>query len=101
MGRKDITRGFLIHKNDSVLTLLDPGKPGDKIKIVGEKKNLRIQLKEDITSGHKVACKDIKKGDQIIKYGYPIGFATCNISAGEWVHTHNIASNYDESVRKK
>jgi hypothetical protein len=101
MGRKDITRGFLIHKNDSVLTLLDPGKPGDKIRIVGEKKNLRIHLKEDITLGHKVACKDIKKGDQIIKYGYPIGFATCNISAGKWVHTHNIASNYDENVRKK
>lgn len=91
-----MTRGFLVNKKDSVITLLDPGKAGDEIIVVGEKKNLQIRLKEDVKAGHKAACKDIKEGDQVIKYGFPIGFATRDIKAGKWVHIHNIASNYDE-----
>ena len=89
-------RGFLIHKDDSVVTLLDPGKTGDNIIIVGEKMSLQLHLHEDIKAGHKTACKDIKKGEQVIKYGFPIGTAIADIKIGEWVHTHNIASNYDE-----
>lgn len=51
-----------------------------------------LTLKTDITAGHKVAIKDIAKGENIIKYGFPIGTAACNIAAGEWVHTHNTKS---------
>lgn len=91
-----MTRGFLINKKDSVVTLLDGGKAGDEITVVGEKKRLRIHLREDIKPGHKAACRDIKEGEQVIKYGFPIGFATRDIKTGEWVHIHNIASNYDE-----
>lgn len=48
-----------------------------------------------IPGGHKVALKDIKKGENVIKYGYPIGHATKNIKKGEWVHTHNVKTNLD------
>lgn len=44
-------------------------------------------------NGHKTANRDIKKGENIIKYGYPIGHATEDIAAGEHVHTHNIKTN--------
>lgn len=43
--------------------------------------------------GHKVALTDIRAGENIIKYGFPIGHATATIKAGEWVHTHNIKTN--------
>ena len=43
--------------------------------------------------GHKTALRDIKKGENIIKYGYPIGHALEDIKAGEHVHTHNIKTN--------
>lgn len=43
--------------------------------------------------GHKTAIRDIKKGENIIKYGYPIGHALEDIKAGEHVHTHNIQTN--------
>ena len=43
--------------------------------------------------GHKVALRDIKKGENIIKYGYPIGHALEDIKQGEHVHTHNIKTN--------
>lgn len=91
-----MTRGFLINKKDTVITLLDAGKAGDDIVVVGEQESLGIRLREDIKAGHKAACRDIHEGEQVIKYGSPIGFATRDIRVGEWAHTHNIASNYDE-----
>ena len=47
----------------------------------------------NIESGHKYAICDIKKGENIIKYGQPIGHAVCDIKKGEQVHTHNIKTN--------
>ncbi len=47
----------------------------------------------DITSGHKYALCDISSGENVIKYGQPIGHATQNIRAGELVHTHNLKTN--------
>lgn len=43
--------------------------------------------------GHKTAVREIKAGENIIKYGYPIGHATKDIKAGEHVHTHNSKTN--------
>ncbi len=47
----------------------------------------------NLSDGHKYAISDIKAGENIIKYGCPIGHATCDIKAGEHVHTHNVKTN--------
>lgn len=47
----------------------------------------------NLDDGHKYALRDIKAGEDIIKYGNPIGHATCDIKAGEHVHTHNVKTN--------
>ncbi len=47
----------------------------------------------NLDDGHKYALKDIKCGENIIKYGNPIGHATADIKAGEHVHTHNVKTN--------
>ena len=47
----------------------------------------------NIENGHKYAVCDIKKYENIIKYGQPIGYALCDIKKGEHVHTHNIKTN--------
>ena len=47
----------------------------------------------NIDDGHKYALRDIKQGENIIKYGSPIGHATCDIARGEHVHTHNVKTN--------
>ena len=44
----------------------------------------------DLSTGHKSALRDIAKGEDVIKYGYPIGFATADIAKGEAVHSHNM-----------
>ena len=41
---------------------------------INEKDNVAVML-EGKLSGHKIALNDIKKGENIIKYGYPIGHA--------------------------
>ncbi len=46
----------------------------------------------DLNSGHKYANKPILKGEQVIKYGFPIGNAKCDIKEGEKVHSHNLAT---------
>jgi altronate dehydratase len=53
-----------------------------------------IVTTESVPLGHKVAARDIAAGEKIIKYGAPIGSATCAIRAGEHVHTHNLRSDY-------
>ena len=47
----------------------------------------------NLSDGHKYALTDIKTGENIIKYGNPIGHATIDIKKGEHVHTHNIKTN--------
>ena len=47
----------------------------------------------NLSDGHKYAVRDIKAGENIIKYGSPIGHATVDIKAGEHVHTHNVKTN--------
>ncbi len=60
-----------------------------------------VTLLEAIPRAHKVALKDIKKGQDIIKYGSPIGHATKDIKVGEHVHTQNVATNLDDVITYK
>ena len=47
----------------------------------------------DLTNGHKYALCDIPCGENIIKYGNPIGHAVTDIKKGEHIHTHNMKTN--------
>ena len=56
--------------------------------------NVEINLE----NGHKYAFCDIKNGENIIKYGFPIGHAVCDIKRGEHVHTHNMKTKRVENL---
>jgi hypothetical protein len=53
-----------------------------------------ITLRNNIAVGHKLAAQAIAKGEIILKYHCPIGTATAPVAPGEYVHTHNVESNY-------
>lgn len=57
--------------------------------IIHELDNVEINLE----NGHKYALRDIKSGENIIKYGNPIGHATEDIKKGDHVHSHNVKTN--------
>ena len=40
------------------------------------------------------AMRAIAAGERIVKYNCPIGSATAPIAPGDYVHTHNVASDY-------
>ena len=77
-----------INSNDMVAVALTQLKAGSVVAVAGA--DCSITLTEDITMGHKVALRDIKNGEPVIKYGFPIGQATTDIKAGSHIHTHNL-----------
>jgi altronate dehydratase small subunit len=89
-----ISRAFKIHPSDNVATLLDDAAPGS-LHILGEQTESVI-LQESIKLGHKVALTDIPTSGPLIKFGVKIGHASRNILAGQWVHLHNLASDFDQ-----
>ncbi|MES0813070.1 altronate dehydratase family protein [Roseibium sp. SCPC15] len=47
-------------------------------------------LAAPVTQGHKIACKPIAEGQDVLRYGQIIGQAKTRINPGEHVHTHNL-----------
>ncbi len=78
-----------INEIDNVCVALKDLKKGSVI-LDGDNS---VTLKEDIIRGHKISLKDLKEGENIIKYGYPIGHATTFVPSGSHVHIHNLKTN--------
>ncbi|MEI9892613.1 MAG: UxaA family hydrolase [Chthoniobacter sp.] len=79
-----------LHPADNVLTVIATLEPGARIHI-GE---AEIEVPVRLPLGHKVAARAIAAGEKIVKYGAPIGSASCAIAVGEHAHTHNVQSDY-------
>ncbi len=54
-----------------------------------------VEIRAD---GHKYALREICMGENVIKYGMPIGRATQKIGVGEHVHVHNVKTNLGEVI---
>ena len=50
---------------------------------------------QDIPQGHKMALCTLSEGAQVVKYGFSIGHTTASVAPGQWVHTHNMATNLE------
>src|SRR6185295_8795875 len=74
----------VVHPGDHVGIALRPLAAGE---IVGG-----VTTRTEIPKGHKVALKRVAVGDDVRKYGWPIGVATKAIEPGDHVHTHNLAT---------
>lgn len=83
-------RFVLLNPADNVFVCCQKVLRGTEVCIEG--KDVTVEV--DIDVGHKLARKDILKGEKIIKYAAPIGSATTAIHLGEHVHMHNIKSDY-------
>ena len=75
---------FCLHSDDSVVVAMKKIDAGESL----DQENL--QAVTNIPCGHKVAARDISKGETVTKYGQIIGHATQDIAAGEHVHSHNL-----------
>ena len=84
----------LLHPRDDVAIARVPLNRGVVLKLpaerTGEQETL-VEVKQRISSGHKVALRDIAIGAPVRRYGSIIGYATQPIRRGAHVHSHNLA----------
>lgn len=79
-----------LHPADNVLTVIATLEAGARIRMG----DAEIVVPARLPIGHKVAARDIRAGEKIVKYGAAIGSASRDIAAGEHAHTHNVQSDY-------
>ena len=93
-----MARCFQIHRSDSVATLLDGVQTAPMtLRVLGSTDGqTEVTAAEPITQAHKIALRDIRAGEPIVKFGVVIGAASADIRAGQWVHLHNCTSNFDQ-----
>ena len=72
-----------LHESDNVLIAR-----GDIA--IGTKLDGGLTAKSQVPAGHKIAARAIQKGEPILKYAVTIGFASADIPAGTYVHSHNL-----------
>ena len=89
-----MTIHFVVHEEgDSVGVVVVEGvKAGETLTgwIMEQDKTLAMKALNDIPIGHKLAIKDLKNGDTVIKYGVDIGKVVKPIGKGEHLHVHNV-----------
>lgn len=85
---------IVIHPSDNVAVALRAFEAGEPFSIGQE----QINLDQEVARGHKIATRNIQKGEHIIKYGYPIGHAIEDIAKGTVVHTHNVKTNLQDII---
>jgi hypothetical protein len=89
-----MARCFKINPADNVATMLDDATDG-QVHVLGQS-GLTVTLQEPVKLGHKIAICDIPAGQNVVKFGVAIGHASKDIRAGQWVHLHNLTSDFDE-----
>lgn len=88
-------RFLKINAADNVaIALADDLRAGETIDVDG----VCVTLREDVARGHKFALRDLAEGENVVKYGYPIGHATTAIPQGTWIHSHNLRTNLHDDL---
>ena len=78
-----------INPADTVVVCLKAFTQGEQIAVDGQ----TVTIAQDTPMGHKILIKDTAEGEDIIKYGYPIGHARTALQAGAWVNENNLKTN--------
>ncbi|MGD9931449.1 MAG: UxaA family hydrolase [Mangrovibacterium sp.] len=83
-----------INPADNVIIALTDFTKGETIDLGSQ----QLTLANDVPRGHKIALANMGEGENVIKYGAPIGHATQVIAAGEHVHVHNTKTNLSGTI---
>ena len=87
---------MIVEPKDNVIVAIEPIKKGDTVTYMCEGAEKTLTAMEDITIYHKLATRDIAKGEPVVKYGEHIGIASSDIKAGEHVHVHNVEGHRED-----
>ena len=76
-----------LHPSDNVAVARVPLGAGAELLVAGA----RLETRDAIPAGHKVALREIQPGEMVLRYGQAIGRARVPIHPGQHVHTHNLS----------
>ena len=83
------TKFLKINTADNVAVAIENLSQGEVLQIDGTE----VQLQEEVPAGHKFALKPFAQGEDVIKYGYPIGHTLQPIAQGCWINERNLKTN--------
>ncbi|MEX1238213.1 MAG: UxaA family hydrolase [Cyclobacteriaceae bacterium] len=86
-----------LHPADNVLISVDNIPAGHDITLDGR----QYAVVSAVPRYFKIAAREIRKGEKIIKCGMAIGVAMDDVEVATLVHTHNIRSDYMDSFTRK
>ena len=92
-----VNKVLQIKPEDNVAVALTDLAKGLEMDVNG----LKIRVIDEVPTGHKIALRDIKTGEQVIKYGYSLGLAKNPIQQGQWVHSHNLTTGLKGKLEYK
>lgn len=84
---------LIIDEKDSVAVAIEPITKGTEVSYKFKDEVRTISAINDVQIYHKIAIKNIKKGEPVVKYGQHIGIAATDVKVGEHVHVHNVESH--------
>lgn len=91
-----LRRAIRLYPEDNVATAIFSLAADELVDLEGE----QVRLLGPIAFGHKFALSDLAPGQDVIKYGTPIGRVTAPVRRGEHVHVHNVADIVAEVRRQ-
>ena len=89
-GSETPAAALLLHPEDNVVVCRRDVRAGERLVIDSDV----LVVRTDVALGHKIARRLIHRGAPVIKYGMSIGSSTSEIQPGDWVHLHNMKSDY-------
>ena len=83
------TKYLKINPADNVAVAIVELPAGTTLTVDGKE----VVLNDTIPAGHKFALQDLAEGENVIKYGYPIGHVKKAQKQGDWLNENNIKTN--------
>ncbi|HIT42504.1 MAG TPA: UxaA family hydrolase [Candidatus Caccovicinus merdipullorum] len=95
---------LLMDPKDNVVTCVAQVEAGSQVVYRNGDQLCCLKAEETIPFCHKIALEDLKKGDEVMKYGELIGKTSCDVAKGHWISHENIYSvprDYESEMVKE
>ena len=87
-----MVNSVIMNEMDTVVTVTSKVSAGNDVEYIVNGNSNSIKAASDIPINHKVAVRNVMKGNEVYKYGEVIGYATADINVGDHVHENNLSS---------
>jgi len=85
---------FIVHDREDLVgvVVVEDVVPGSTLTgwLMATDETLSLKALDAVPLGHKIALRDIRRDETVLKYGHDVGRASADIARGRHVHVHNL-----------